>query len=239
MFFLLWAVAKSQTYWQDPNTGEKYDWSSLTLKNDDYQITDSSEFFVPSVYSFNFGKDLTRDCAGQYPTAMETVEFSDGWMASCSILGRANMQNVKKIPDGIEITYQGGDLCYEVYSMTNRQIGFQLICSKSEGNWEIVQSTYTNYCHIILKKKTLAGCPDEFSFSWTLGLVLLIGGLGAYFVVGICINYRNGNGIKVPHDEFCNRILASFKEFVGGCTDKTKSFIGKEAAGNSKNYEMV
>ena len=42
------------------------------------------------------------------------------------------MQVVKTLDTGIEITYGGGELCFDISSITNRQISFQLICSRTE-----------------------------------------------------------------------------------------------------------
>ena len=241
MLVFLFVLVNGKATWEDPTTGLEYDWSSLSRKRDNYyEVIDSNDFFVPSIYSFNFDNNLPLPCTGQFPAAMETVELIDGWIESCSILGRSDMQEVKSLNNGVEVTYKGGDLCYEVASINNRQISFRLICSKTEGQWEIVQSTYDNYCHVILKKKTIAGCPQEYKFSWIWGFVLVIGAFSLYCIVGTLINSSKGNGVTLPNQEFWNGLIETTQETTASVIEKVKSFYkAKSLPAKGQNYEMV
>ena len=239
MLFLLFALASSKTSWEDEETGISYDWSSLSRKKDNYyEVVDSNDFFVPSLYSFNFGSDLPESCTGQFPAAMETIELVDGWIESCSILGRSDMQTVAAIDKGIEVTYKGGDLCYEVSSINNRQITFRLICSKTEGQWEVVQSTYQNYCHVILKKKTIAGCPEEINFSWMWGFMLCLGAFVLYCAIGTIANVSKGNGWVIPNYDFWARSLEVVQETTHLVVEQGKRLVPNRAK-KGETYEML
>ena len=166
MIFLLFVLVRSKNSWEDPLTGLVYDWSDLSLDNDNYyEIRDTVSYFVPSVYNFNFGKNLLTTCEGQYVSATESIEIASGYLEDCSIIGRSDMESVRSISNGIEITYGGGDLCFSFESLDSREISFRLICSKSEGQWEFVQTVAEDYCHIVLKKKTPSGCAQEISLN--------------------------------------------------------------------------
>ncbi|OMJ81217.1 hypothetical protein SteCoe_18333 [Stentor coeruleus] len=239
MFYMLIVLVQSQTTWEDPTTGMSYNWKSLKRDPDNYyEVVDSNAFFIPSIYSFNFGEDLPTACAGQYPAAMESVELLDGWMESCSILGRSDMQKVQSVNNGIEITYKGGDICYDVSSINTRQISFQLICSKTEGQWEIIQSTFTNYCHIILKKKTKAGCPVQFTFTWVWGLIFTLGAFALYFIIGTLINISQGSGCIIPHVSFWEGVWEFITDKMTAILEKAKGVSSKQKE-VAKNYEMV
>lgn len=240
MLYLLIISVQSQTYWDDPITGQSYNWKSMKKSEDNfYQVIDSTTpFFIPSIYSFNLGADLPVACAGQYPAAMESIELQDGWMESCSILGRSDMQTVTSMTNGIEITYKGGDICFDISSINNRQISFQLICSKSEGQWEIIQSTFTNYCHIILRKKTNAGCPVEFTFTWVWGLAFAFGSLGVYFIVGMIINAYKGVGCIIPNENFWLGVWGYAREMMDKVMGKLEA-INEKSGTKPKTYEMV
>jgi hypothetical protein len=239
MFLLLVTIASSQNTWYDSETGNSYDWGILERSEDNYyKVIDSMSFFIPSIYSFNFGTNLPRTCAGQFHAAMESIEFVDGWMESCSILGRYDMQTISVISNGIQVTYTGGDLCYEVSEINTRRISFRLVCSEAEGDWEIIQSTYVNYCHVILQKKTPAGCAEEPMSSIVWGLLLVLICLGLYFGGGTAYNYYTTSEFKVPHIESINNALGSVQETTQGGIKKVKGYLN-EAGAKSKNYEMV
>ena len=239
MLFLFFVLASSETSWEDPETGITYDWSILSRKTDNYyEVVDSRDFFLPSVYSFNFGSDLPDSCTGQFPAAMETIELADGWVESCSILGRSDMQTVTTVDKGIEITYSGGEYCYETYAMSTRQISFRLICSETEGEWEIVQSTFQSYCHIILKKKTTAGCPREIRFNWMWGLMICIAGVVIYCAVGTISNVSRGKGWVVPNYQFWARGIEVAQDAAQSVVENGKRLCPNKGK-KGDTYEMV
>jgi hypothetical protein len=239
MFWAVIGVVWAEMVWRDPDTGLYYDWSALQQPVDKfYTVKDSYAYYVPSVYTFNFDIDLPDTCAGQTVTAVESISLDDGWVESCSIMGRKDMEEVKSIDGGVQVTYTGGDVCYEVSELSHRQVSFQLICSEKEDVWEIYQSTFVDYCHVILRKKTPSGCPSQ-SKSWLIGLGLIVAGLVAYCAVGAYLNYSRQEKVEIPHKDFWEKALKHTSSCFESITEKVKDFINKPRGGPSKNYEMV
>lgn len=238
MIILLLAHALGQTIWQDPVTGQSYDWSSLAKPvTEYYQVIDYTNPFTPSTYNFNFNSELPDTCSGQTVTASETIEFADGWMASCSILGRKNMQKVNSIVNGIKLTYQGGDICFENNEIVNRRIIFELVCSTKEGDWQVTSSAYNNYCKVGLSKNSLAGCPVQASraWLWVLGtLVLLVGLVAGIWYYGKQCEFP----VNLPFKESIESVFSRISEIGESGITKLKTLTNR-SGGPAKNYEMV
>jgi len=238
MIILLIAQALGQTVWLDTVTGQNYDWTFLAKPASEYyQVIDYTNPFTPSNYNFNFNSELPDTCSGQTVTASETVEFADGWMASCSILGRKNMQKVSTIPNGIKLTYQGGDICFENNEIVNRRIVFELVCSTKEGDWQVTSSAYINYCKVGLTKNSIAGCPVQASraWLWVLGVLIILVGLvaGIWYFAKKC-EFPAG----LPFKESAQSILTTLSEIGQSGIAKLKAFTNR-SGGPAKNYEMV
>jgi hypothetical protein len=241
MIFLIFylqrlAQVSADTTWTDPGSGLVYDWGKLKRGTNDYnEIIDYANPFTPSTYSFNFENELPDTCSGQLVTASETIVFADGWMASCSILGRKGMQKVEKKPDGIRITFTGGDVCFENNQISNRRIYFDLTCSEKEGDWAIQESSYNNYCVVGISKKSLYGCPVKASRAWfwiLSGLFIILAALG------FARHYFINNEITFPFRDFWQGAAEKAQEGLGNLTGKVKDLTGK-SSGTTKNYEMV
>lgn len=238
MFILLVTLAYSQTVWQDTATGQSYDWTSLAKSESEYyEVIDYTNPFTPSTYNFNFGSELPDTCSGQKVMASETIEFVDGWMASCSILGRKNMQKVSSTPNGIKISFQGGDICFDNNEITNRKITFELVCSSKEGEWQVTESAYNNYCKVGLVKNSKAGCPllTSRTWLWVLGTVFFLAGLVALiWYYGRAYEFE----MKIPFKEFFSTLFTQLAELGDSIVSKAKSLINR-ASVPKKNYEMV
>lgn len=236
--FCLQRLVEAQTQWTDTATGKVYDWTGLQKdSNNFYSIIDYTNPFTPSTYNFNFGSELPDTCSGQEVTASETIVFADGWMASCSILGRKSMQKVSAIADGIRITFNGGDVCFDNNQLTNRRIYFELTCSDKEGDWAIKESAYNNYCVVGMSKKTSFGCNVQTSKTWlwvALAVLVVLAGLN------LAWNHvkKNEEGFNLPFKETISGFFDSVKEAGEKVSGKVKG-LGSSASSNTKNYEMV
>ena len=240
MLILLIALVRSENSWIDSKTGVFYDWSKLSLDAKYYyEIEDKTSYLFPTIYSFNLGKNLLTTCLGQFVSATETVKVSNGYIESCSILGRSDMQVVKTLDTGIEITYGGGELCFDISSITNRQISFQLICSRTETDWEITQSSYYDYCHVILKKRTILGCPVEIENNWSWGFIIFLSVLATYCGIGIFYNVYKHNSIKIPNNNFWNYLRGSLHKIISLILETGRNLIRKEKIPAKNDYEAV
>ena len=225
----------AQTQWTDTKTGMDYDWTGLQKDIDNfYSIIDNTNPFTPSTYSFNFGIDIPNTCSGQLVSASENIIFADGWVASCSILGRKSMQKVSAIQNGIRITFNGGDVCFENNELSNRRIYFELTCSDTEGDWLIKESAYNNYCLVGLTKNSSFGCTIKTSrvWLWIVILTLLV-------VTGLIIYWnhtkKNEENFTLPYKDTIFEFFQSFREALERIVERVKAIrISK-----TKNYEMV
>ena len=215
MFLVLLALAKSQNTWEDPETGATYDWSVLSNKKSNYYQFEELSKAEPSLYLFNFGKDLPISCAGQYPSAMEKVKLIDGSVESCSILGRSDMQSVETFSKGIIVTYGGGDICYDANLYTSRQISFRLSCSMVEGQWNVIQSYSENGCTVILEMKTNAGCPKPIGFDYIAGIIVAFEIITLYLAIGGTILYLQGYTFKDVYHSSLEAAREKIQSFFG------------------------
>lgn len=103
--------------------------------------------------------------------AVAQVDILGNMFEQCVILGLLQSTQVRLLdPDhpnsGIEVTYQGGDPCSDVYSWASiapRAVSFRLRCRETEeGRFRIVNmdglEEYET-CDTVFETFTAAGCP--------------------------------------------------------------------------------
>lgn len=228
-------MVQAQTQWKDSKTGMDYDWTGLQIDvNNFYSVTDNTNSFSPSSYNFNFGIDLPNTCSGQLVSASENIYSSDGWVAGCSILGRKSMQKVSAIKNGIKITLNGGDVCFENNELSNRRIYFELTCSETEGDWEIKESAFNNYCVVGLTKNTRFGCNIKTSRVW-LWAVILVLLLMTGLIIACCYSKKTEESFSLPLRDTILNFFNSFRQAIEKLIGKLKDL----RTSSTKNYEMV
>ena len=176
---LIEKIKSEKTYWQDPNTGLKYDWSKLKRNKDNPYIINDEEIDDENFsikYYFNIGKPLNQKCKNKTSSVIEILEYEGKNTNICEILGSDESFNIYTIDTqnpqlGIVLEYGDGDICKT--SQNEELIGFprktkfKIYCSKNDDNNFILDfpegKQGNTKCIMEFKIHSSAGCPITFS----------------------------------------------------------------------------
>jgi hypothetical protein len=163
-FLLLSATHAASTTWSDKVSGAYYDYSALA-KDGPWEITDTSSG-ATLYYTYTIGSHLKTTCTTSDTSAFRQTALVGA--TTCEALGsyknaKTTLLNVENPAHGIEITYDGGDSCYEEGSMRPQAIVFRVSCMDGvtkKPEWEV--SSYSTPCQPVFSITHPSGCPVEF-----------------------------------------------------------------------------